>query len=202
MEYKKIYLVRHGRIRVDDEQKSFIGQIDLPMSNEGEKEVRIIGEKLSRIKINSIFCSDLVRSVATAEIIASYHGIIPIPKNELREIFLGDWEGLSFAEVIRRYPDEFKRRGADIVNFHPPHGESFYDCSQRVIAAFNEIVRTSNGNIVIAGHAGINRLILCNALGMPIENIFNISQDYACLNIILSGNTHFRVMLLNYTGSI
>ncbi len=200
MEFKNIYLVRHGRIRMNEEEKSFIGQIDLPLNEEGEEQVNRLSEILRKIKISSIFCSDLTRSIATAEKISIYHGISPVIKPELREISLGEWDGLTFSEVIRRYPVEFKQRGTDIVNYRPPNGESFYDCGKRVLAAFEDIVHASKGNIVIAGHAGVNRLILCHVLGLTTENIFNISQDYGCLNIIFAGNSHYRITLLNETG--
>jgi probable phosphoglycerate mutase len=200
MEFKKIYLVRHGKIGMNDEQKYFIGQTDLPLNEEGRGQALRLGEILCRTKISSVFCSDLIRSAATAEKISSYHGLTPVVMPELREISLGDWDGLAFSEVISRYPDEFGQRGADIVNFRPPNGESFYDCGKRVITAFEDIVHTSKGNIVIAGHAGVNRLILCHVLNLPVENLFNISQDYGCLNIIFAGHSRYRLTLLNETG--
>lgn len=202
MGFKKIYLVRHGSIKVDNEQKSFIGQIDLPLSDEGLEQVSRLGEMLRKIKITSVYCSDLERSIVTAGVISAYHNVDPTVRSELREISLGDWEGLTFAEVINRYPAEFKQRGADIVNFSPHNGESFYDCSKRVIKAFEDIIMESTGNTVIAGHAGVNRLIICHVLGMPIENLFNISQDYGCLNIIFTGKSHSRLMLMNDTGNL
>jgi len=202
MEFKKIYLVRHGKIRINEDQKIFIGQIDLPLDEVGEEQACSLGEILSKVKISSVFCSDLKRSVATAEKISIYHGISPIIKPELREIDLGDWDGLTFSEVIRRYPAEFKQRGKNIVNFRPPNGESFFDCGKRVIASFKDFVSSSEGDIVITGHAGVNRLILCHVIGLSIENLFNISQDYGCLNIISVENSNYRLNLLNDTRCI
>lgn len=200
MKFKNIYLVRHGMVRMNKEQKSFIGQTDLPLNEEGEEQANRLSSILSKIKISSVFCSDLTRSVVTAERISAYHGISPVIKTELREISLGDWDGLTFSEVISRYPDEFKQRGDDIVNFCPPNGESFHQCGDRVIAAFENIIHASEGNIVITGHAGVNRLILCHVIGVPVKNLFNISQDYGCLNIIFAGSSNYRLLLLNETG--
>jgi len=202
MEFKYIYLVIHGKIQINEEQKTYIGQIDIPLSEEGKEQVHRLSSMLSGLKITADYCSDLPRSIETAKKIAGWHRIHPVIKPELREISLGEWEGLTFAEVIKRYPEEFRQRGADIVNFRPPGGESFADCSKRVINALQEIKSHSSGNIVISGHAGVNRIILCHALGMPVDNLFNISQDYGCLNIIFAGNSHYRVTLLNETGSI
>ncbi len=200
MEFNNIYLVRHGKISTDETEKYFIGQTDLMLDEEGRAQGKRLGRILSGIKVSAVFCSDLTRSFATAEIISDYHGISPVVKPELREISLGEWDGLSFSEVIKRYPDEYKQRGRDIVKFRPPGGESFHDCGERVIPAFEEIVRESQGNIVIAGHAGVNRLIICHTMGLPVENLFNISQDYGCINIIFAGISSYRITLLNETG--
>jgi alpha-ribazole phosphatase len=194
---KMIYLIRHGKIAREDEQKSYIGQSDLPLSEEGQQQAERLSNRLSKLKIEAVFSSDLSRSLNTARQIALVHGLVPQTRSELREIAMGDWEGLTFAEVARRYPKEFKQRGADIGYFRPPNGESFADCSNRAIAAFHEIINSSFTNIVIIGHAGVNRLLICHVLGLPLANLFRISQDYACLNVIMVGDFGYRLKLLN-----
>ncbi len=202
MEFRNIYLVRHGMIGIDENQKSYIGQIDLPLNEEGVKQAEELSQRLGELKISGIYCSDLKRSVKTAEIIAAPHGLSPVARVDLREISLGEWEGLTFAEVIERYPGEFKKRGADIINFRPPGGENFADLGERVIKAFNDITAESRGNVVVVGHAGVNRMILCHALGLPVEKLFNISQDYGCINRIFAGISNLRVVLMNDTGNL
>ncbi|MBS3976691.1 MAG: histidine phosphatase family protein [Syntrophomonadaceae bacterium] len=199
MEQKLIYLVRHGKIELEDDHRRYIGQIDPPLCKEGKEQARSLGDRLNRVKIEGVFCSDLSRSVDTAREIAVRHGLISQERADLREISLGRWEGLKFAEVARCYPKEFKERGADIGYFRPPGGESFADCSGRVVAAFHEIVQSPFNSVAIVGHAGINRLIICHILGLPLANLFRISQDYACLNIIMAGDFGFRLKLLNQT---
>lgn len=196
-----IFLVRHGELDIPP-AKYFIGQVDFPLSEKGMKQGLQLQQHLSCIPLNGIFCSDLQRSLHTAQLIAQKHraeiSLVP----ELREINLGEWEGKLFEEIRRTYPNEFKARGEDIVHYRPPGGESFYDLHQRVIASFNEIVASTKGNILIVGHAGVNRMILCHLMGMPLENLFIISQDYGCLNVILQGNFGFRIRLLNKTFTI
>ncbi len=59
------------------------------------------------------------------------------------------------------------------------------DFSSRALEAFNGIVSRHEGeSIAIVAHGGINRVILCGLLGIPLENIFRIEQDFAALNII------------------
>jgi alpha-ribazole phosphatase/probable phosphoglycerate mutase len=59
------------------------------------------------------------------------------------------------------------------------------DVSKRVLGCLKEILREEAGNnILIVAHGGVNRLIICDALGLPVKSLFNIQQDYGCLNII------------------
>ncbi|CCO09210.1 alpha-ribazole phosphatase [Desulforamulus hydrothermalis] len=196
MEKRYIFLVRHGALNAR-EGKRFIGQIDLPMSQEGINQAKRLSQVLSCVPLSHIFCSDLQRARHTAEIIAEKHNILPTVCQELREIYLGEWEGKSFEEICRKFPGDFIQRGKDIANFCPPGGESFSQCSRRVLPKLDEIMQTTTGNILIAGHAGVNRLILCHILGIPLANLFRISQDYGCLNLISYRNEKYIVKVIN-----
>lgn len=192
-----IYLIRHGKPELADEQRRFIGQVDLQLCAEGCRQAQVLGEKLQSRKIDAVFCSDLKRSVETARPIAATHNLESIVLPQLREINLGKWDGVTFSEIARIYPKEFRQRGNDIAYFRPPGGESFSDCNTRSLAAFQEIRRTHYKNMVIVGHAGVNRLLLCHILGVPLNNLFRITQDYACMNVIAATETSYKVRYLN-----
>lgn len=197
MGQKTIYLLRHGKPELVDEQRRFIGQVDLKLCDEGYRQAQKLGEKLQSRKIDAVFCSDLKRSVETAQPIAASHNLESIVLPQLREINLGKWDGVTFSEIARIYPKEFRQRGNDIAYFRPPGGESFSDCNTRALAAFQEIRGTHYENMVIVGHAGVNRLLLCHILGMPLNNLFRITQDYACMNVIAATETSYQVKYLN-----
>jgi probable phosphoglycerate mutase len=200
MENRVIYLIRHGKIQQEDDQRRYIGQADLPLTEEGVKQARHLQKRFERAEIAAIFCSDLERSIHTARTIAGARDLPVIPRRDLREVSMGAWEGCTFGEIARRFPEEFKARGGDIVFYRVPGGESFADCSQRVVAALDDILATTPGNLVITGHAGVNRLLLCHMLGMPPGNLFRIAQDYGCLNVIQCGNSGYQVKLMNGSG--
>lgn len=196
MKPRKIYLVRHGEI-VTDGNRRYIGQLDLPLSDTGRKQAARLRNELACAELQGIFCSDLERSVSTARIICEKQSLEPVAKRELREISLGSWEGLTFDEVRRKYPGEFEKRGEDIFNYQPPGGESFAQCAGRVLSALEEILISLAGNVLIVGHAGVNRIILSRALGMSRENLFKIAQDYGCLNVLMPGDFGLKVITLN-----
>ena len=200
MENRVIYLIRHGKIQQEDDQRRYIGQIDLPLTEEGVKQARNLHKRFEHAEISAIYCSDLGRSIHTAKTIAGSRDLPIVPRRDLREGSMGEWEGCTFGEIARRFPEEFKARGGDIVSYRVPGGESFADCSLRVVAALEEILASTSGNLVITGHAGVNRLLLCHMLGMPLTNIFRIAQDYGCLNVIQCGSTGYQVKLMNGSG--
>jgi len=191
-------LTRHGRIQLEDDQRRYIGQLDLPLSGEGVRQAEALAKRLSQTGITAVFASDLVRSRQTAEMIAAHGGIAVSLRSDLREISLGEWEGCTFADIIRRFPDEFRARGADIAYYRVPGGESFADCILRVVAAFHDLLGKSTGDIAIVGHAGVNRLLLCHVLGLPLGNLFRIGQDYGCINIIQCSDAGFQLQLANF----
>jgi broad specificity phosphatase PhoE len=193
-----LYLVRHGAI-VPGQEKSYIGQIDVPLGEEGVRQALALRKWLEPVRFHHVFSTDLSRARCTSNIIlgSNANSIEVLP--ELGEISLGEWEGVSFEEIQQRFPEEFAARGRDIENWRPPGGESFADGRIRVLCALRGILDRTQGNVLLVAHAGVNRLILCEALGIPVANLHRIGQDYGCLNIIEYAPHRTRVKLVNFT---
>ena len=196
---RNIYLARHCSVWHQGDVKRFIGHTDLPLSTLGLQQAEMLAEKLQHIPFTAIYCSDLRRSVETARIIGKFHGIEPVAISSFREIGLGEWEGLPVDEVRQRYPDEYEQRGRDFANFRAPGGESFLDCASRVMPALYEALRSTHGDILIVGHAGMNRILICRILGKSLNELFDIPQDYGCLNLIRYCDSLFELDVLNET---
>ena len=81
--------------------------------------------------------------------------------------------------------------------FAHPGGESFLDCALRVIPALYDMLQLTSGNLLIVGHAGVNRILLSQLMGNPAETLFDIAQDYGCLNLILYHDFSFRLQVVN-----
>lgn len=190
---RTLYLARHGAIETNGSGRTYIGQSDLPLSSEGIRQAEMLQEKLRDTPLTAIYCSDLKRSIDTAEIVAGPHGIKPQPLPELREIHLGEWEGMDFETVRRDFPGEFEARGLDIVGYRPPGGESFQDCALRVIPALYHIFHSTRGDILIVGHAGVNRIILSQVMGADLKDLFKIRQEYCCLDRIFYNDHQFSM---------
>jgi probable phosphoglycerate mutase len=177
-------LIRHGLVSEDAEER-FLGVADAPMSAAGEAQIRELAERLrARVSPDAVYCSDLSRSRRTAELLAGGSAIPILVRPALREIDMGDWQGLSRREVAERLPDEYAARGRDIANFRPPGGESFADLAARALPCWRDIVESEAQVVAIAGHAGVNRVILCHLLGAPLADLFRIAQRPACVNVV------------------
>lgn len=197
-----IYLLRHGEV-AGCRPHRFIGRSDLPLTAGGKRQIASMAEYLSGHSIAQVVSSPLVRCRQSAELICDKLGVSMRVVPELAEIDLGGWEGLSIEEVEERFPGQYAARGENIAEYRPEHGESFQDLLDRAWPAFNELITPFGQCTVIISHAGVNRVLLCHMLGMPLAHIFYLNQHYGCLNIIHhQENGFFRVQCVNLSPEL
>jgi alpha-ribazole phosphatase len=180
---RRVYLLRHGHVETGG-RKCYIGRTDLPLSSRGVDQAQYLARALAQSGAGRIVSSDLGRAVQTARIIAEKLGLTLETEPALREIDLGAWEGRAMADVRREDPKAYRRREADLAGFRPPGGESFADLARRVVPAFERIAASAPDVSVIVSHAGVNRVLLCRLLAMPLNKLFCLGQDEAAVNII------------------
>ena len=192
-----IYLLRHGEIE-DPTIRRFIGQTDCALSKRGRAQADYWKKWMQGKRISSIFSSDLIRSSETAKIISRGLNVAVSIRPALKEIHLGEWDGQAMQAIRSDFPAEWEERGKLLDTFRPPRGECFADLYQRVIPAFNHIAETASDPVLIVGHAGVNRMILCRVLGMPIRKLFSIRQNYGALNLIDYSKDEYEVIAVNY----
>jgi alpha-ribazole phosphatase len=181
-----IYLVRHGETEFEGE-KRYIGHTDCSLSHRGIERIKRLKDVLSKTSVDSVFSSDLLRARQTAKIL--FPNIKPIIMTELREINMGEWDGLTFKEVKEKYPKMFEERIYQIGDFVVPGGETFRQCQKRAFKAIDKIISMTDRNVLICGHAGFFRVLIAAYLNMELNHIFKIKQDYGCINILKIGET-------------
>lgn len=198
----RLYLLRHGE--TEGPKKVYKGHIDVPLSKEGIKQVERVAEILrlfvgkSTLNNRIILSSPLERAVKTAEILGWALSIEYKTIEILKERGFGKWEGMALDQIVSLYPEEFERWRQNPARFSPPEGESTIDVSKRAKRAIEQILKEYRGyEVFITAHGGINRVILCNLLNIPLENIFKIEQDFACVNIIDFYDDYPVLKLLN-----
>jgi alpha-ribazole phosphatase/probable phosphoglycerate mutase len=193
----RLYLIRHGQID-GFENYPIYGHTDIEITETGKLQMQKVAERLSMTDIKVVYSSDLKRTKLGAHLIAGHHDIPIFSLAELREMHFGDWEGMTLEQIRELFPQELKKRQEDLINFKiPGRGESIAQFEHRVMAALDNIRSQHRGHdIALVVHGGVNRVILCNALGLDLRNMFRINQDYGCLNIIdyLPDTTVVRLM--------
>jgi broad specificity phosphatase PhoE len=194
--------VRHGSV-VGAEARRFIGHLDVPLSPLGEAQVLALAARLRTIPLDAIYCSDLVRTRRTAEIIAVPHGLTPIAHAALREFAMGRWDGLTAEEIRALDPAAFAAWMGDVERFQFPGGESLPDLEARAWPAFETIVAGHPGrSIAIIAHGGSLRAILCRALGLGPGRLLALGQDYAALSVLEGASGGWRLRLLNQSPAL
>ena len=184
MAHTRIYLVRHGQV-AGFEEKRYNGQGDVPLTEAGRAQSGLLQLRLREKPLRAGYCSDLTRCREGAEIILEPHGLSPLACSELRELNIGHWEGKAWTELQAHHPVEWAARLADLVHYRVPGGENLLDLAERVRPALARIVAEHRGEeVLVVAHGGVNRLILLDAIGAPLGNLFAIEQTYGCLNII------------------
>ncbi len=193
-----IYLIRHGEIP-RSEPRRFVGQQDLPLTATGREQMARLAGYLAARSIAGLATSPLSRCLASADILQNRLGGEEVQVvADFREIGLGAWEGKTVDEVRRHFPGAWQARGQNLAGFQPPAGESFAALLDRVWPAFLAITADNDARLAIVAHAGVNRVLLCRILGMPLDHLFRLEQDYGCVNVLRRDRTGFRVALLNY----
>jgi probable phosphoglycerate mutase len=194
---RNVYLLVRGAVgfRTDGE---YLTAQELPLSLEGINQARALREELQDVPLSNIYCSDLKPAVETAAIIAELHGLEPKPRAALREISVGRWGASTPAEVHQLYSGQF---GHDMLHFRPLGGETLFECTTRVIPAFYDILNSTFGNMAIVGHPVVNRIILCQVLGLSLEKLFDLDQCYGKVNHIYCDGSNMRLKSMNGNDS-
>lgn len=196
-----LYLMRHGQTAPETPWR-FLGQRDAALSGAGRAQAAAWRDTLRDVDFAGAWCSDLARCRDTAGIVLEGRDLTATPVPGLREISLGEWDGLTVAEVKSRYPGLYEARGANIAEFRPPGGESFSDLAERAWTFLTDEIFSFRSpkqvaNLLVLAHAGVNRVLLCKLLGMSLSRVFSLGQDPCCLNIVSFGPGGPYLTLLN-----
>jgi broad specificity phosphatase PhoE len=195
----RLCLVRHGAL-VTSREWRYVGHRDVPLSDEGRSQIRVLAGRLANLPIDAVYCSDLARTVESARLLIGARGLVPVACPEFREINIGRWEGMTLAEILERFQDEFSERTRSIGSFRVAGGESFDDVRERALPRLQRLLRDyAGGTVLLVAHGGLNRVILCDALGLDLSCVARLEQAYACLNIIDYFDDYPVVQLMNET---
>jgi broad specificity phosphatase PhoE len=181
----RVFLVRHGATALTAEDR-FAGSTDVPLSDDGRRQVASLAERLKGETLDAIYASPMARTMETALILGAPHALAPIGAPELREIDYGRWEGLSRTEVETRFQAEYAIWEEDPFTIAPADGESGLNVLNRALPMMRQIVeRHRHRSVMVISHKGTNRLLISSLLGFDIRGYRDrLDQSPAALNIL------------------
>ncbi|TDY46285.1 alpha-ribazole phosphatase/probable phosphoglycerate mutase [Alicyclobacillus sacchari] len=184
-----IYLFRHGQTVYNADGERFCGTSDVGLTALGWQQARRAAQMLSGVRLHAFVHSGLRRAAETAKAIQESQpqlaGARLHVEPAFREVGFGSWEGLTRAEVNKRYPDMYAQWLADPAHVSIPGGDDVTQRQQEVLSAFSRLlVRFADCDIAVVAHNTINRLLLVGLLGSEARHYRRIVQENACMNII------------------
>ena len=192
-----IYVVRHG---ATDWNKSgrIQGQLDTPLNAEGRNQAALAAQPLQEVNATALYCSDLLRTYETAQIIGRAAGIQVIQKPGLREMHFGQWQGLTSQQIRERDPEIYAARLERPHAVPPPDGETWRHFYQRSIQAVQQILHTSDAErLIIATHRGVCTVLGLEALGLGYRGERTFGNDNCAIHTIAIEDEQWEAITLN-----
>ena len=198
----RLFLVRHGESTWNFEHR-IQGQSDPPLSQEGRRQAERLGRRLIGQAFAGFYTSDLKRALETADAIAAAAGGRPEPMEALREIYLGEWEGLRSEELGRRFPEAWRSWIAEPSWDLVPGGEGAERFETRVAGAVDALFALHpRGDVLVITHGGVIQVALQTVLGRPSRGLFVFRIQNASITVIERRDNRFVIGGVNDTGHL
>jgi len=195
----RLYLVRHGETVWNSEVR-IQGHRDIPLSELGRRQARLLAQRLAAVALDAAYASDLQRAAQTAAVILAGRGLAAWPCPELREADFGRWEGLTYPEVTALFPAEQAARRRRPAEVAPTGGELLPDMLRRVQQMIAGVLgKHPGGNVLVVSHGGPLRVLLGSLLGLGLESYWKMRVDNCSLSIVDTYPEGAIVSLLNDT---
>ncbi|MBQ9482143.1 MAG: histidine phosphatase family protein [Clostridia bacterium] len=171
----KLIFLRHGESEANG-KKFFAGHTDVGLSPRGKKQAELAAKYIKEnFDVDKIYSSDLSRAYETALPLALSLGLEICKDARLREIYGGKWEGKTFDELEKLYPETYRIWLDDIGHARPDGGESAGELSERIYSAVKDIAEKNEGKtVVIATHATPIRAVFCLAAGEGTDGMKDV----------------------------
>lgn len=201
---KTIYLVRHGET-LANRQGILQGWSNNPLDDTGRKQASALVTRAARVPLDALYTSDLIRTRETAAPLAAARGMEAKVLPGLREISFGKWDGHHLREIQEKDPDTLRDIFLKPGQVDMEAEEDLAASQKRGWETFRELVdqMEPEGTILCVSHGGLIRLLVCQILGFPIDNMWRMSlANTAFVQVVQTADYGFRVDKLNDMGML
>lgn len=199
-------LVRHGQTDANRE-RAFLGRRDPPLNETGRAEAAALGRAIAAgldgRPVAAVRASDQRRAWETAEIIAQTIGggetELPVtPEPALREMDIGDLDGLAVDEGIARYPEFFARWRQRAGGCRMPGGETLREVRERAWRVLEaDAAAHPDEACVFVTHTFVLLSLLCKVLGLPLDRFRGLHVSTGTLSVVRLGGERPRLISVN-----
>lgn len=193
----RVIFIRHGETEWNASLR-YQGP-GVPLNDTGRLQARRAGERLARYGATALYTSDMPRALETATLIGAATGLQVQPLPDLREIDVGQWEGLTPEDLYRRYPDHMREYDRDPARTVRLGGESYAQLQERALRALTSIQQAQRpGEVVLAvSHGGTIRALLCHIIGLDLARFGKMWIDNGSLTEVRLSSGSWRLIRLN-----
>lgn len=190
----RVIAIRHGETAWNA-QARIQGHADIPLNDTGRWQARRMAGALAHEDIAAIYSSDLLRASQTAEALAAQAGVGVVHDGGLRERGFGHFEGMTFADIEARWPEQALRWRRRDPAFAPEGGESLQDFRERCVAAARRLAAAHPGQaIALVAHGGVMDCLYRDALRIDLQAPRTWQLANAGINRLLHGPDGFTLV--------
>jgi probable phosphoglycerate mutase len=197
----QVYMIRHGET-VWNAEKRLQGHLDSPLTGQGIQQATMLAARLSSVHFDAIYSSDLERARQTAKIIASKANSVAVTfDNRIRERHFGRFQGLTWEEIEKKFPDEAAKELSGNPMNHMPDGESKQQLLSRTLSFFEDIaLRHTDQRILVISHGGILNVWTRHVLHIPQDTPRRFHLYNTAINIFEFSERHWYLKTLGETA--
>ncbi len=204
----KLILVRHGETRWNEAGLVQGGDSDIDLNDIGLEQARRLGAFLRNEALAAVISSPLRRALATAEVIASHHQL-PVEIDErLKELKVGDLEGMSISKLTTTFSQFLLQRWQQRQSTRLPNGESLAELQQRAWQVVERVLarhqsspeQGNDGAVVIVSHYFVTLAIILKALRLPLDYLVNFKVDLGGVSVLEFRDYGARLVTFNDTS--
>lgn len=172
----ELLLIRHGQ-SVANAQRFFAGHLDSCLTDLGVQQAHLAAKYIyDNYEVDGVYTSDLSRAYETGKAVADLYGLPVISSETLREVFAGQWEGVSFDTLLEKFSESYLLWRNDIGNAMCDGGESVAALQRRILCALRDICDQNPGKtVVVATHATPIRALQCHCQGKSLDEMKDIT---------------------------
>jgi probable phosphoglycerate mutase len=196
---RRLVLMRHGDVSYFDENGRPFRPDAVSLNAEGRSQAAAAARELAAVPFDRVLASDLPRCVETATLVTAGRGLTLETRAELREIQPGRLRDIPPDDLQRQFVGAFGEALNADTRFLA--GETFGSLLGRVTTCFRGLLQDPTWRcLLVVAHGGVNRAILCEALGLGLAGFASFEQDTCCINILDVEETgRCLIRLVNHT---